>query len=264
MPDLNRPSLAELIDLNDRRSVVTGAAKGIGLAIARRLTEAGAKVAMLDIDRTALEKSADILRKSDAQVHPFAVDITDEDAFRRCFQDVVSQIGGVDIWINNAGISPRVGPLDITTQNWNDVLDLNLKASYVGSQLAAQWMIDHDTRGVIVNMTSSTVKRATGNPLHYRVSKHGIVGLTQSLAVELGPKGIRCVAIAPTLTETPWVESLRSQGHQEGFEKFAKRIPLRRTATADEIARVVFFAVSDLAAFVTGTVIEVDGGETAS
>ena len=80
MPDLNRPSLAELIDLNDRRSVVTGAAKGIGLAITRRLTEAGAKVAMLDIDRTALEKSADFLRKSDAQVHPFAVDITDEDA----------------------------------------------------------------------------------------------------------------------------------------------------------------------------------------
>jgi NAD(P)-dependent dehydrogenase (short-subunit alcohol dehydrogenase family) len=96
------------------------------------------------------------------------------------------------------------------------------------------------------------------------VSKHGIIGLTQSLAVELGVKGIRCLAIAPTLTETPWVAQLRAAGYSESFDRFAKRIPLRRTATADEVARVVLFAVSDLAAFMTGTVIEVDGGESSA
>jgi NAD(P)-dependent dehydrogenase (short-subunit alcohol dehydrogenase family) len=111
-------------------------------------------------------------------------------------------------------------------------------------------------------MTSSTVKRATGNPMHYRVSKHGLIGLTQSLAVELGPSGIRAVAVAPTLTETPWVSQLRTAGHAAGFDKFSKRLPLGRTATADDVARVVLFAVSDLAAFVTGTVLEVDGGES--
>ncbi len=257
-------SIADLISLHDRRAVVTGAARGIGLAITRRLAEAGASIVMLDNDAATLKASAAELTASGATAAPLTVDLTDGEALAKVFEAAVSQLGGLDIWVNNAGISPRVPALEIADRDWDQVLDLNLKAAFSGAKLAARYMIAHDIRGVIVNMASSTVNRATGNPLHYRVSKHGIVGLTQSLAVELEAKGIRCLAIAPTLTETPWVAQLRAAGYGEGFDRFAKRIPLRRTATADEIARVVLFAVSDLAAFMTGTVIEVDGGESSA
>jgi NAD(P)-dependent dehydrogenase (short-subunit alcohol dehydrogenase family) len=264
MTEEHHRSIANLISLKTRRAVVTGAARGIGLATARRLAEAGAAVVLLDKDAPTLKASADELAASGATAVPLTVDLADGDALATAFEVAVAQLGGLDIWVNNAGISPRVASLEITERDWDQVLDLNLKAAFNGAKLAARYMISHEVRGVIINMTSSTVKRATGNPLHYRVSKHGIVGLTQSLAVELGPKGIRCLAVAPTLTETPWVAQLRSVGYAEGFDRFTKRIPLRRSATADEIARVVLFAVSDLAAFVTGTVIEVDGGESSA
>jgi NAD(P)-dependent dehydrogenase (short-subunit alcohol dehydrogenase family) len=264
MSEEHHRSIAELISLHGRRAVVTGAARGIGLATARRLAEAGASVALLDNDAPTLKASTEELTANGATAVPLIVELTDGRTLATAFEAAVAQLGGLDIWVNNAGISPRVPPLEITERDWDQVLDLNLKAAFNGAKLAARYMTSQGIRGVIVNMASSTVKRATGNPLHYRVSKHGLVGLTQSLAVELGPKGIRCLAVAPTLTETPWVAELRSSGYGEGFDRFAKRIPLRRTATTDEIARVVLFAVSDLAAFVTGTVLEVDGGESAA
>jgi NAD(P)-dependent dehydrogenase (short-subunit alcohol dehydrogenase family) len=264
MSEEHHSSIAELISLHGRRAVVTGAARGIGRATARRLAEAGASVALLDNDATALKASIEELTANGGTAVPLIVELTDGSALATAFEAIVAQLGGLDIWVNNAGISPRVPPLEITERDWDQVLDLNLKAAFNGAKLAARYMTSKGIRGVIVNMASSTVKRATGNPLHYRVSKHGLVGLTQSLAVELGPKGIRCLAVAPTLTETPWVAELRSSGYGEGFDRFAKRIPLRRTATADEVARVVLFAVSDLAAFVTGTVLEVDGGESSA
>ena len=180
-------------------------------------------------------------------------DVADTVALTAAFDRIVRELGGVDIWINNAGISPRVDTLSLTEAEWDRVLDLNLRAAFTGAKLAARHVRARGAKGVIVNIVSSTVKRATGNPVHYRVSKHGLVGLTQSLAVELGPSGIRCVAVAPTLTETPRVAELRAAGYGEGLDKFTRRLPLGRAATADEVARVVLFAISDLAEFVTGT-----------
>jgi NAD(P)-dependent dehydrogenase (short-subunit alcohol dehydrogenase family) len=255
------PSLTKLVSLNQRVAVITGAARGIGAAIAFRVAEAGANLFLLDRDEKALQQTV-------SQVVPFGhkpctavLDLTDSAALQAAADQAVAQHGGIDIWINNAGISPRVGALDMTDEQWDAVLDLNLRAAFVGSRSAARHMRAAGRGGVIVNMASSTVKRVSANPMHYRVSKQGLVAMTQSLAVELGRHGIRVIAIAPTLIETPWVTELRGQGYSEGFDRFVKRLPLGRIGTPDDVARVVLFAVSDLAAYVTGTMLEVDGGE---
>ena len=191
---------------------------------------------------------------------PF-LDLTNGDALQAAADDAVAQLGGIDIWVNNAGISPRVDALQMTDEQWDAVIDLNLRAAFIGARSAARQCGRRGRSGVIVNMASSTVKRVSANPMHYRVSKQGLVAMTQSLAVELGKHGIRVVAIAPTLVETPWVSELRARGYGEGFDKFVKRLPIPRIGLPDDVARVVLFAVSDMASFVTGTVLEVDGGE---
>jgi NAD(P)-dependent dehydrogenase (short-subunit alcohol dehydrogenase family) len=254
-------SLAELIDLHRRVAVITGAARGIGAAIARRLIEAGADLFLLDRDAQELARTAHSLDQSGRRICFTVLDVSDSSALQSAADQVVQELGAIDIWINNAGISPRVGALEMTNEQWDAVLGLNLRAAFVGARSAARHMQAAGRGGVIVNMASSAVKRASGNPMHYRVSKHGLLALTQSLAVELGRYGIRAVAIAPTLIETPWVHELRSLGYAEGFDRFVKRLPLGRIGQPDDVARVVLFAVSELASFVTGTMLEVDGGE---
>lgn len=256
------PSLADLASLKSRNAVITGAAQGIGAAIADRLAEAGADLFLIDRDGDQLLRRTREVARFGSRVRMAVLDVTDSGALQAAADDAVLQLGGIDIWVNNAGISPRIGPLEMTDEQWDAVLNLNLRAAFIGARSAARHMKAARRRGIIVNMASSTVKRVSGNPMHYRVSKQGLVAMTQSLAVELGPFGIRVLAIAPTLVETPWVAHLRARGYGEGFDKFVKRLPLGRIGTPDDVARVVLFGVSDLASFMTGTVLEVDGGET--
>ena len=256
------PSIAALYDLRGRSAVVTGAAQGIGAAIARRLAEAGADLLLIDIDDVNLSATRDALRKWGTKIETWILDITDGDALTTACRDCVELFGNIDIWINNAGIAPRASALEISDAEWDKVLDLNLRGAFIGAKCAARAMMARGRGGVIANIASSTVYRVSSNPAHYRVSKAGLVALTQSLAVELGPSGIRVLAIAPTLTATPGVQSLRNKGLSAGLDEFIKRLPLKRIATPDEVARVVLFAVSDMAAFMTGSVLAVDGGET--
>jgi NAD(P)-dependent dehydrogenase (short-subunit alcohol dehydrogenase family) len=255
------PSIAELYDLRRRAAVVTGAAQGIGAAIARRLAEAGADLFLVDIDEGHLRETRDALREWGARVEICIADIAQEDAIANACRECVEVLGKIDIWVNNAGVAPRSPILEISSAQWDEVIDLNLRAAFIGAKHAARTMIQF-ARGVIVNIASSTVYRVTGNPAHYRVSKAGLVALTQSFAVELGASGIRVLAIAPTLTATPLVGHLRSTGLSAGLDEFARWLPLKRIATPDEVARVVLFAVSDMASFMTGSVLLVDGGET--
>ncbi len=242
--------------------MVTGAARGIGAAIAARLAEAGADLFLIDRDGDEMSARIDELTRFEGRVRSSILDLTNGDALQAATDDAVDQLGGIDIWVNNAGISPRVDALQMTDEQWDAVIDLNLRAGFIGARSAGRHMRASGRDGVIVNIASSTVKRVSANPMHYRVSKQGLVALTQSLAVELGKHGIRVVAIAPTLVETPWVADLRARGYGEGFDKFVKRLPIPRIGVPDDVARVVLFAVSDLASFVTGTVLEVDGGES--
>ena len=180
----------------------------------------------------------------------------------------IETFGGLDIWVNNAGIYPTAPFLDLDDSEWDRVLDLNLRAVFRCARAAATAMRNADAGGVIINMSSNAGMAAGRASAHYVASKHAVVGLTKSLAVDLAPFGIRAVGIAPGVTRTEGIRNASDALEAAGWgdlDAYAERTtPLGRMAEPDEIARVAAFAASDLASFVTGTTIVVDGGQLSS
>jgi NAD(P)-dependent dehydrogenase (short-subunit alcohol dehydrogenase family) len=256
------PTLAELTSLRDRVAVVTGAGAGIGAAIARRLAEAGASVVVADIDGGAARQTADAL---DPRAMACVVDVTSERSVAQLVATVAERFGHLDAWINNVGVYPRDDLLTMPEAQWRRVLDINLSGTFLCSRGAARLMIDSGRGGVIVNLASLSAYRApSANLTHYVASKAGVVGMTRSLAVELGPHGIRVVGVAPAFVPTDKaVAMLAENGVPDPVPSFAGRAPLRRVLDPDDVARVVFFAVSGLAAMVSGSTVLVDGGQLA-
>ncbi|KQT52318.1 MULTISPECIES: SDR family NAD(P)-dependent oxidoreductase [unclassified Aureimonas] len=263
-PDLTGRSLADLISLAGRTAVVTGGATGIGKAIATRLAEAGATVVIGDLNAEMASATASTLPGAAAHVGS-SLDVNDHASVTALADLAMSETGRLDIWVNNAGIYPSRPVLEITDAEWDRVMDLNLRGTFFGAREAALRM--QANKGVIVNIVSTAAFNSSNgaNPAHYVASKHAVAGLTKSLAVELGAKGIRAVGVAPTLTETPGVEAKRAEGAavNEALVRYGQSLPLGRLGLPDDIARVVLFAASDFAGFVTGTVIPVDGGDLA-
>ena len=241
--DATGVAIAELVSLAGRAAVVTGGGRGIGAAIVGRLVEAGAEVLVFD-ERPDDEEAV--------------VDVA-----TRC----VAEHGSLDIWVNNAGVYPTRPVLDMTAAEWDDVLDVNLRGAFLGSREAAKRMREQG-RGVIVNIGSTaSFRSAAPGMTHYVSSKFGMRGLTQALAVELGPLGIRVVGVAPGFTRTERTRSkfpgLSDDEYDAHLAQVGAGKPLGRVADPDEVARVVLFCASDLAAYVTGTTIPVDGGDLA-
>lgn len=266
-PDLTGTPLAQLVSLRGRTAVVTGGAAGIGYAVAQRLAEAGAKVLIGDL--TGFEEAADAIAgdygSRCAGVH---LDVTDTESVQACAETATELFGSLDVWVNNAGVYPTTGVLEMADDDWDRVHDINIRGAFVGSREAARQMVAGGHGGVIVNMASIAAFRAAGAGIvHYTASKHALHGLTKGLAVELGPRGIRVLTVAPTMVETPGIiankEALRAAGNAELFDSFAARMPLRRLGQPDDVARVVLFAVSDLASFMTGSALLVDAGDLA-
>lgn len=262
-------AIDQLIRLDHQRAVVTGAAMGIGLATADRLLEAGATVVLADVaEEVAKDRAAELEQRHGRTALAMTLDVADEDQTTEVARRATAEMGGIDIWVNNAGIYPSVPFASMTTSEWDRVLEVNLRGTFLGAKAAAAAMIDQGTGGSIVNLTSIAGFRAPGPGLaHYVASKHAVGGLTKSLAVELGPAGIRVLAVAPTLIETPGIDANRAAFEAAGLgdmiDSYAQRLPLRRVGTADDVARVVLFAASDLAGFMTGSTLAVDGGDLA-
>jgi NAD(P)-dependent dehydrogenase (short-subunit alcohol dehydrogenase family) len=259
-PDLGLDrSLYELLRLDGRTAVVTGGARGIGGAIAARLVEAGAAVVVGDLDVPPLGGGSLASRME--------VDLLAPDGPDRLAQRTLQVHGRLDIWVNNAGVYPSSHVLDMTDQEWNQVIELNLTAAFRGARAAAQAMARHGS-GVIVNVASNAGMASGPATAHYVASKHGVIGLTKSLAVDLAPYGIRAVGVAPGVTMTEGLSAAMAHLADHGWgdmESYAARtVPLGRMAHPDEIARVVVFVSSDLAQYITGTTILVDGGQVVS
>jgi NAD(P)-dependent dehydrogenase (short-subunit alcohol dehydrogenase family) len=250
--------LDELVSLPGRVAVVTGGARGIGLAVGRRLAEAGATVVLGDLDAHAAESAA-----SDLGGLGCEVDVRDTGSVARLADTAVSAFGRLDIWVNNAGIYPSHEALAMTEEDWDAVLDIDLRGVFLGAREAGRRMIEVGNGGVIVNIASTAAYRVAGRGIaHYAAAKHGVVGLTKSLAVELGPDGIRVLAVAPGVTATPGLEAARPELEAAGFalDELTAALPLGRVAVPDDIARVVLFCASDLAALMTGSTLLVDAG----
>ncbi|MCW2747339.1 MAG: Short-chain dehydrogenase/reductase, family [Nocardioidaceae bacterium] len=260
--------LSDMLNFTGKVAVVTGAAAGIGLALAYRLSEAGAHVVLADID-DRVHNEAKALTDLGRSVSSKKLDVSLEEDSERVAQEVAAEHGHLDVWVNNAGIYPNSLIMEMPTDEWHRVMKINVDGTFFGSRAAARAMIPQGS-GVIVNVCSTSGFRVSNDGVaHYVTSKHAVNGLTKSLAREFGPSGIRVLGIAPVITATrnaldSALEYGKSQGtpltEQEFVERYTTKIPLGRVATPDEMALVMTFCVSDLASYVTGSIIPVDGG----
>ncbi|MBS1893519.1 MAG: 3-oxoacyl-ACP reductase FabG [Actinobacteria bacterium] len=241
-------------------AVVTGAARGIGAAIAGRLAAEGATVVLVDRD-PAGEETAEALRATGRAAEFAAADVTDADAVDAVVAAAVDRHGRLDVLVNNAGITRDNLIFKLDEDDWDTVIDVNLKSAFLCSRAAQRAMVEA-RRGAIVNLSS---RSALGNrgQANYSAAKAGIRGLTSTLALELGPFGIRANAVAPGYIATEMTDATARRlglDPEEHRAKAAAATPLRRVGTPADVASVVAFLASDDAAYVSGQTIEINGG----
>ena len=241
--------------LKGKRVIITGGASGIGAATVVRFLEEASAVAVLDRDPAACER---ILAQQPGIAGTFVADVSNQEEVQRAFTAIVHDLGGVDVVINNAGISIRHKFLDITADEWKRVLAVNLTGVFYVAQTAARYMMEHEG-GVILNTASTN--GIMGYPYYadYNATKAGVIELTRSMALELAPK-VRVNAVAPGYVLTPMQ---RAEYSNEMLEAVNRRIPLKRHARPEEVAALFAFLASDDATYLNGHVYVIDGGETA-
>jgi NAD(P)-dependent dehydrogenase (short-subunit alcohol dehydrogenase family) len=238
--------------------LVTGAQQGIGRAMAIEFAGAGADVAInwLDDERAA-ENVADHVRNSGRRALEVKADVADVAQSQAMVAAVEQGLGPIDVLINNAGVFPRVPFLEMTEDDWDYVLDVNLKGACFCAQAVARAMVAAGRPGVVINLTSGAAFRSSPRGVHYVASKGGVLSMTRAMALELAPYRIRVNAIAPGLTDTA---QPRDGSSEAELAEAALAIPLGRMARPEEIARAAVFLASDDAGFVTGQTLHVNGG----
>lgn len=249
--------------LENKVSIVTGAARGMGYAIAKALYQEGAKVVIVDIDAEAVVPAAKSLDPDSARVMGRRVDVTSKEQVQHLIREVVDAWGGIDVLVNNAGgalFTPHILE-DIQEKDWNLVVDVNLKGAFLFCQAVIPVM-EKRKQGAIVNISALAAHwRASLAGVQYTAAKAGVEGLTRQLAYDWGKSGIRVNAVAPTVTLTgDRVEALWNSKSEEEKNKVLSAIPLGRMSTPEEVASVVVFLACDESSYVTGITIDVCGG----
>jgi 3-oxoacyl-[acyl-carrier protein] reductase len=245
-----------------RVALVTGGARGIGRAIAERLARDGIALVLGDVEHAALEQTARDLAAAGASVRALPLDISDEASVAAAFDNIGRAEGRLDILVNNAGIMPRVNgrnprveetPLDI----WQSTLAVNLTGTFLMCRAAIP-LLRQSGGGRIVNVASRAARMSTSGNSHYSASKAGIIGFSRVLAKEVGPDSITVNCIAPSAVESPMHDGLASAARH--IERLVAETPLRRLATAEDVAGAVAYLCSADASFITGAIIDVNGG----
>jgi len=239
-------------------ALVTGAQQGIGQAIALAYGREGASVVLNYLDnQAAAEESAAQIRVLGQRAVSIAGDVSQATDVHRMLE-AGATLGGIDILVNNAGIFPRVEFLDMTEAQWDEVLNVNLKGTFLCTQAVAQQMVQRGHGGVVLNLASGAAFRSSPRGVHYVASKAGIVGLTRVAALELAPHRVRVNAIAPGLTDTAQPRYGMSEAE---LQAAGQQVPLGRMGTPEDVADLAVFLASEEARHITGQTIHVNGGQ---
>ena len=263
---MNESSIAGLFDLSGKSAIVTGAGRGIGEGIAIRLAEAGASLLVTDIDIQTAHRTVEKITSHGGKAHAVQADAGILSDSKKVVDAAVETFGRLDILVNNAGIYNAVSILNVSEQTWDKLIDVNLKGLFFLSQAAVQVMIDGGSGGRIVNIGSLNSVHPTNKTSHYAASKSGVLMLTKSMALEFAPHDVLVNAILPGIVVTPgltaWIQGTEQEKEAVLYKTFAAngRIPLKRLAKPDDIAKTALFLVSAAADYITGTTVLVDGG----
>lgn len=246
-----------------RVAVVTGGARGIGAATAQQLVAGGAAVALLDLEQATVEETARSLSESvpGGRALGIACDVTDADAVDAAVRQVVNELGGLDVLVNNAGVTRDNLLFRLTESDWDTVMGVHLKGAFLMTR-AAQTVMVEARYGRVVNLSSVSALGNRGQA-NYSTAKMGLQGFTRTLAIELGPFGITANAVAPGFIVSEMTDGMASRlgvTPEQLHEQVAQGTPVRRVGQVDDIARAVEFFASDESSFITGQTLYVDGG----
>lgn len=244
-----------MIDLTGRKAIVTGGGRGIGRAICMKLAALGADVAVVDILMEEAEGVAGEVGALGRKAVAISCDISSGEAVQQMFEKVVADLGGCDILVNNAGITRDNLIARMADDEWDKVIEVNLKGAFNCSRVAAKHFM-RQRSGKIVNMSSVVGIMGNAGQVNYSASKAGLIGMTKSLAKELASRGVTVNAVAPGFIDTEMTRSLPEKAR----ESLTSVIPLKRLGEAEDVAGLVAFLVSDAAGYITGQVIKIDGG----
>jgi len=245
------------MELFGKVALITGSARGIGKAIALELANHGAKIVINDIlPKNEIDKTLEEIRKSGDQAIGIRADITIFKEVESMVKEIINKFGKIDILVNNAGIIRDSLLIRMKEEDWDAVININLKGTFNCSKTVAKYMLRQKSGGKIVNISSVIGLVGNIGQANYAASKAGIIGLTKSIAKELALRNINVNAIAPGFIETDMTKRLS----EKVIKDLQQQIPLKRLGTVKDIAKVVYFLVSDNANYITGQVINVDGG----
>jgi 3-oxoacyl-[acyl-carrier protein] reductase len=241
--------------LRDKVSIITGAGRGIGHATALKFAREGAKVVVCDINQKWVDETVEEIRKEEGEAVGFMVDVTDKESIAKMVKAVVEKYGRIDCLVNNAGIVADSQLKKMTEDQFDRVIEINLKGVYNCTKAVVDIMLEQRS-GVILNASSIVGLYGNFGQTNYAASKFGVIGMVKTWARELGRKGIRSNAVCPGFIETPILKTIP----EKVLNAIKDRVPLGRLGTPAEIANVYAFLASDDAAYINGAVIEVSGG----
>ncbi len=241
--------------LDNKIAIVTGAAKGIGLGCARVLGEAGAAVALVDIDQAAAQKAVEELRAEGVQVEAFMTDVSRSDQVNQMVAAAVKSFGQIDIVVNNAGVHDSKGVEQATEADWDRIINTNLKSVFLVTKAALPYL--KTTQGSIVNMSSMAGVVGQNSAGAYAASKGGMIAMTKNMALDFAPYGIRVNAVCPGLIDT---EMVRETIDVQTIRKYEQSFPIARLGTPKEVAELVLFLASEASNYITGQILTIDGG----
>lgn len=241
--------------LKNQVVLITGGANGIGKATAQAFCAQGARCVLLDIDQKSLDAAKTAFEQQHFEVDIFALDVADEQAVQEVFASIHQKYGRIDVLVNNAGILRDRSLLKMSFEEWDAVINVNLKGVFNCGKIAAGYMVAQG-KGVILNASSVVGLYGNYGQSNYVATKSGVIGMTKVWARELGSKGVRVNAVAPGFISTDILKDMP----EEILQKLAGKAPLKRLGTPEDVANAYVYLASDQASFVTGTTLSVDGG----